>query len=41
MSDKIVSRNLRSWLEILGRTRSITRLVYIDGFAGPGAYKAS
>jgi three-Cys-motif partner protein len=35
---EIVSRYLYLWFEILGRTKKINRLVYIDGFAGPGEY---
>jgi len=35
---EIVSRYLYIWFEILGRARNITRLVYIDAFAGPGEY---
>jgi len=35
---EIVSRYLYTWFEILGRARNTTRLVYIDGFAGPGEY---
>jgi len=35
---EIVSGYLYTWFEILGRTSSVTRLVYIDGFAGPGEY---
>ena len=34
----IVSGYIRPWFEILGRAENITRLVYIDGFAGPGEY---
>lgn len=35
---EIVSRYLYTWFEILGRARNTTRLVYIDGFTGPGEY---
>ena len=34
----IVSGYLYPWFEIFGRTEGITRVVYIDGFAGPGEY---
>jgi three-Cys-motif partner protein len=34
----IVGGYIRPWFEILGRAENITRLVYIDGFAGPGEY---
>jgi three-Cys-motif partner protein len=34
----IVSGYLYPWFQILGRAQNVTRLVYIDGFAGPGEY---
>ena len=34
----IVDRYLYSWFQIFGRNGGIKRLVYIDGFAGPGEY---
>lgn len=38
---QIVQRYLYLWYLILGRTPGIDRLVYIDGFAGPGQYTNS
>jgi three-Cys-motif partner protein len=34
----IVRGYIRPWFEILGRAENINRLIYIDGFAGPGEY---
>lgn len=38
---EIVRRYLFIWFSILGRNPHFTRLVYIDGFAGPGQYTNS
>lgn len=34
----ILTNYLKAWFPILGQTPSIRRLLYIDGFAGPGEY---
>lgn len=36
---EILGAYLRAWFPILGRARNFDRIIYIDGFAGPGRYK--
>jgi three-Cys-motif partner protein len=36
---KILGAYLRAWFPILSRGRNFDRIIYIDGFAGPGRYK--
>jgi three-Cys-motif partner protein len=36
---KILSAYLQAWFPIVGRSPSFDRVIYIDGFAGPGRYK--
>jgi three-Cys-motif partner protein len=35
---EILGAYLRAWFPILGRGRNFDRIIYIDGFAGPGRY---
>ncbi|MEN3062218.1 MAG: three-Cys-motif partner protein TcmP [Candidatus Methanosuratincola petrocarbonis] len=35
----ILDKYLKAWFPILSKSHSVDRLVYIDGFAGPGEYK--
>jgi three-Cys-motif partner protein len=36
---EILGTYLRAWFPILSRVRNFDRIIYIDGFAGPGRYK--
>jgi three-Cys-motif partner protein len=36
---EILGAYLRAWFPILGRSANFDRIIYIDGFAGPGRYK--
>jgi three-Cys-motif partner protein len=36
---EILGAYLRAWFPILGRSPAFDRIIYIDGFAGPGRYK--
>lgn len=36
---EILGAYLRAWFPIIGQTPSFDRIIYIDGFAGPGRYK--
>jgi three-Cys-motif partner protein len=36
---QILGAYLRAWFPILSRVRNFDRIIYIDGFAGPGRYK--
>lgn len=36
---EILGAYLRAWFPILGQSPSFDRVIYIDGFAGPGRYK--
>jgi three-Cys-motif partner protein len=36
---EILGAYLRAWFPILGRSQNFDRIIYIDGFAGPGRYK--
>jgi hypothetical protein len=36
---KILSAYLQAWFPIVGQSHSFDRVIYIDGFAGPGRYK--
>jgi len=36
---KILSEYLQAWFPIVGRSPIFDRVIYIDGFAGPGRYK--
>ncbi|MFL5287250.1 MAG: three-Cys-motif partner protein TcmP, partial [Rhodopila sp.] len=36
---EILGAYLRAWFPILSRGRNFDRIIYIDGFAGPGRYK--
>jgi three-Cys-motif partner protein len=36
---EILEAYLRAWFPIVGRGRDFDRIIYIDGFAGPGRYK--
>ncbi|HEY1934383.1 MAG TPA: three-Cys-motif partner protein TcmP [Acetobacteraceae bacterium] len=36
---EILGAYLRAWFPILGRGKNFDRILYIDGFAGPGRYK--
>jgi three-Cys-motif partner protein len=38
---EILGAYLRAWFPILGRGANSDRIIYIDGFAGPGRYKQS
>ncbi len=35
----ILGAYLRAWFPILGRGQNFDRIIYVDGFAGPGRYK--
>jgi len=35
----ILKKYLKEWFPILGRQKSFPRVIYIDGFAGPGIYE--
>ena len=36
---EILAAYLRAWFPIVGQSHSFDRIIYIDGFAGPGRYK--
>ena len=36
---EILGAYLRAWFPIVGHSQSFDRIIYIDGFAGPGRYK--